>query len=244
VSTIVTDCRRPGVRSESRGRVFAVLAVAASCLLLAGCNILGPAYAILAGPPKQDARYVLPEDRVTVVFVDDPNEVLQLRKRALLRRIGERSTDVILQEKELVARMIRPADPLALAASADRAQALLPVAEIGSRVGAEVLIYVEMLALQEFVNGEPRPTASARVQVLDIEARTVLWPTADIDSEERGLVTAALPPVDPQVLGTMDGKVRVYEALADLLGENIAKLFYKHEIRAIGENLGAERSPF
>lgn len=230
---------RPGVSLHARVRrhLVAVIACALAAGLLSSCNIVGPAYAVLAGPPKRDARYVLPEDRVAVVFVDDTREVLRLRKRALLRRIGESSTEIILQEKELVARMIRPSDPLALAASADRAGELLPVAEIGRRVGAEVMIYVELTGFREVSNGEPRPNAAALVKVLDLEKGTILWPTPGPDQSESGAVTAALPPVDPQAFSTTSGRISVYEALADALGEQIAKVFYKHEIRELGRNL-------
>ena len=44
--------------------------------MMAGCNILGPAYVFLAGPPKIPAEYDLDRLRTVAVVIDDPDSIV------------------------------------------------------------------------------------------------------------------------------------------------------------------------
>ncbi len=86
--------------------VITLALVAAVGAALGSCNILGPAAYLIGGQDKVDAQYAL-SDRPTVVFVDDPENILS--SRSLRRLIGDKVSQELMVRK-LVTTTISPAD--------------------------------------------------------------------------------------------------------------------------------------
>jgi hypothetical protein len=216
-------------------RLVAAFILLVATILGAGCNIVGPAAAVLSGPPQRDAEYILP-DVPTVVFVDDRGNTIGSNARTLRKEIADKvSAD--LMEKKVLATTILPRDAMGVVAAHDREGDLLPIDAIGREVGADQVIYVEMIAFQGSSDGmSPQPYAACRVRVIDVNARQRLFPDDEAVSASRAL-DVTMRPLDPAAYRTSSSRLKVSRALADLLGERIAKLFYKHEIKELGGQL-------
>lgn len=209
----------------------AALAAAAA----GGCNILGPAFTILHGPPKIPPQYV-PQDRPAVVFVDDRANVLKLSAAAIRKEIGESATTELLRQK-VFTRMIDAGDAIAYSRAQDRHAKLVPIDVLGREVGAELLIYVELSLFAETPDGvTPRPVASASVKVYDVVNRERLFPDPD-EGSGGATVNANLGEYDPQLLNSQATRMQLHRALAVELGVSISKLFYEHQVYEFGDRL-------
>ena len=216
-----------------RARTIAALVLTA---LAAACNIVTPAAYIIEGPPSNDAQYTLP-DRKVVVFVDDRKNMLS---RTQLRTIiGDKVSGDLLAQK-LVPDAVASRDALAVARRDESAGKPLTTAEIGEKVGAEVVIYVRMLTFNiAEPGGAPRPNATAQVRVIDATNRTRLFPS---DPEDLGVeVPSTMREVSLDLYNTTTGRRSVEEQLATNLGDRIAKLFYKHEKNELGKGIGVRK---
>ena len=214
-------------------RIIAALVLAA---LAGACNIITPAAYIIEGPPSNDAQYTLP-DRKVVVFVDDRKNLLS---RTQLRTvIGDKVSSDLLA-KELVPDAIASRDALAVARRDESAGKTISTAEIGEKVGAEIVIYVRVLAFNlSEPGGNPRPNALARVRVIDATNRARLFPT---DVEDPGVeVESDMREVSLDLYNTTSGKRSIEELLATNLGDRIGKLFYKHEKKELGKGVGVRK---
>ena len=137
-------------------------------LALAGCNIVAPIAVVFEGPQMTPPEYVL-QDRATVVFVDDHNTVIGYNVDSVRRSIADTITSRLLEEKVL-ARMIRPQDAMLLSASSDRHDNLLSIEDIGRKVGADQVIYLNMHAFTGSVDGvQARPIGVCLVKVIDVQ---------------------------------------------------------------------------
>jgi len=212
----------------------------ACALTLWSCNIVGPAAWLVAGPAQAEAEYVLP-DRPTVVFVDDRRNVIPSQGRALRQRIAEKISQEIMVN-ELVTTTISPRDAMAVASKSDRYGELLAIDAIGKGVGAEQIIFVEMEGFTPTPDGvTPRPIAFCHVRVIDVPQRTRVYPAeGEQNSAASRPVQASLSEIDPALLHSPSSRLVVYQDLADELGSEIAKLFYKHEIKEIGAGLDGQ----
>lgn len=201
------------------------------------CNILGAGAFIVAGPPKRDAAYVLPKDRPTVVVVDDRRNVVN--PTPLRKEIADQVAQELL-DRELVATVIDPRDAMAAMAREDRYNEPMAMDEIGRAVGADVVIYIDMLRFTNTPDGQtPRPVANGAVRVIDVVNRTRLFPAGDGDADGRP-VQAMLNELDPSVFRTRSSSNKVYRQLAETFGREVAKLFYRHEARELGGNLNRQ----
>lgn len=202
---------------------------------LGSCNILGPAAYLAMGQAKMPPMYVL-EDRPTAIFVDDRNNAIPINSSRTRRTIA----DTISQELmglQLVTKVIRPADAMALVRSQDREGQLLSMQAIGEAVGAEQLIYVEILSFRGSPdNVTPQPSAACRVKVIDVVNHTRLFPAPDA---ERGWQDVAVksPAVSPELYQSTQGRRQIEQMLATLLGDQVTKLFYEHIPDEIGTRL-------
>ena len=209
------------------------LFVLATILVSSGCNIVGPAAYIIEGPPKVEAAHVL-ADVPTVVYIDDRMNVVN---PISLRRIIADKTSEVLMVKKALTTTISPQDAMSLAAKRERNSDILSMEEIGKMVGAKQVIYVEMLNFQRSPDGNlPRPYAFCRVRVIDVENRMRVFPGPESQENSRG-VQAMTREVDPETFRNSTTRLKLYEELAVRLGDEIAKLFYKHEARELGGNL-------
>jgi hypothetical protein len=201
----------------------------------AGCNIVAPAYFLLHGPPKTPAAYEL-EDRPTIVFVDDRNNAIP-RNSATLRRSIADHTSEDLMTREILTTTIRPQDAISLARQSDRFDEVMSIEELGRAVGAEQVIYVQMLAFTETVDGAtPRPAAACEVKVIDVVNRYRLFPP-DGGDESGFMVQVTMGTLNTEAYQSASSRLQIHQALAIKTGDEVAKLFYDHETTELGGNL-------
>jgi hypothetical protein len=212
------------------------VALVGAALGSAGCNIVTPIAAVASGPPQKDAEYAL-ADRPTVVFVEDRSNTLG--KSSLRRVIGEKTSEKLMVQK-IVAQTISPQDALALARRETHDQPLA-MDEIGRAVGADQVVYVEMLAFRLTPDGfTPRPGAACRIKVIDVPNRVRLFPAEGALSDWRTL-EVGMGDMPPSMYRDASARRELEEMLAAEVGEQVAKLFYKHTPREVGERLDPAR---
>lgn len=209
---------------------------AATLLAAVACNIITPAAYIIEGPASNDAQYTLP-DRKVVVFVDDRKSVLS--RTQLRTSIGDKVASDLLAKK-LVPDAIASREAVAVARREESVGKPLSTAEIGEKVGADVVIYVRMLSFELSEPGNnPRPNAVALVRVIDAANRARLFPS---DAEAPGAeVRSTMNEVSMDLYNSSSGRRTIEDLLATNLGDRIAKLFYKHEKNELGKGMGVRR---
>ena len=187
------------------------------------------------GQPKQPALYEI-QDRSTVVFVDDRNNAIPLNASRVRRAIADHVSTQLMTEG-ILTETISSRDAMALAQQRDREGNLLSMEAIGESVGAQQIIYIEMMGFRGSPDGStPRPTGSCRVKVIDVGNRTRLFPPAA--SEKAWMEISVLsPPISMQLYDTSNGRRQVQQILAALIGDRVAKLFYAHVPDEIGTRL-------
>ncbi len=219
-----------------RGRriLFAGL-LAMFCGWLIGCNIGVPLLYLVDGPPKTDAAFK-PADVPTVVFVDDRGNVMS--RVALRSVIGDAVASELMANKVLK-KTISTKDAVGYARSRESKSELLPIDAIGKAVSADQVIYVEMTS---FTIGDPNsdstPRAACQVRVVDVVNRQRTFPPGDDEDAKSYPVSVQLRPIDPEMYRSSTSFRGLEEQLAAELSDAIAKLFYKHETRETGKNLG------
>lgn len=219
--------------------VITLALVAAVGAALGSCNIVGPAAYLIGGQPKVDAQYAL-SDRPTVVFVDDPENILP--NRSLRRLIGDRVAQELMVKK-LVSITISSADAMAVAGRESYGKPLA-IEEIGRAVGAEQVVFVNMTS---FVlspdNITPRPSGACLVKVIDVTTRERLFPTADggFRGSSGYPVQVAMRQVSLERYRTTSSRRGIREQLANEIADQITKVFYRHVPRELGRNLNPPR---
>jgi hypothetical protein len=221
-------CRRAGA-------VAACLVLGAVLLVgmfAGGCNYLIPAAYLIEGPPKEPARYELPR-RKTVVYVDDRTN--RMTRAALRAAVGEEVGTLILQQA-LVPEVVSTKDAVAYARRADSSDKQVSIRRIGEAVGAEQVIYIDIDEYRISADGAtPRPAAIVNVKVIDVGSGARLWPDGT-DTGERMVVRTREQSLE--LYNSSAGRRRVEDALAKQVAEDVSKLFYEHEKRELGGNLG------
>lgn len=213
------------VRSNSLARAAIVALVGVLLPVLGGCNILGPAGYFLLGPEKQDAAYELDPEKATVVFVDDSASIVP--DRTSRRRIGQATEKVLLDQAE-VKRVISSDSALAVV-SREKFGQPLGVSEVGKAVGADVVVYCLITAFTISPDGVTyQPTATALVRIVDVNTKERIWPLGDETARQVVVQRNEQQGAPPNNLGQ---RAEAERRLATHLGEEIGKLFYKHEIQ-------------
>ncbi|MHC4100551.1 MAG: hypothetical protein ACYSW1_06670 [Planctomycetota bacterium] len=100
---------------------------AVACVLMASCNILSPAAYLAFGQSKAPALYE-PEDRPTVVFVDDRNNAIPMNATRIRREIADK-VSTGLMEQEVITDMISSRDAMVMARNRDREGHLMSIDE-------------------------------------------------------------------------------------------------------------------
>ncbi len=202
-------------------------------MLLSGCNIIAPLAILLAPDPKVEAAYKL-EDRPPVVFVDDRNGLVS--PTTLRRLVADRiSQDLML--KKVITRTISPRDAEAVARQRDSHNSMLPIDAIGRAVGAEQVIYVEIIEFTDRIDRyTPRPKGACRVRVLDVTNRVRLFPPPDA-AEASQTVEIYIEEIQAELYNSRATRSKIGESLANQLGDMTAKLFYKYNGSKLGKNL-------
>jgi hypothetical protein len=201
------------------------IALATALAVMSNCNIITPIAVIAEGPPTIDAEYKLP-DRTTVVFVDDRRNILA--DFAIRRYIGDKVSEHLLGAR-VVTDAISTGDALSVAGK-EQAGALMPIEQIGKEVGAAQIIYIELLKFSlEAPNGQPTAIAELQVKVTDVENHARMFPGTSEADDPRYMIVS-LPP--DQAFQPMLGRSARREAeytLAEMVADQVAKLFYEHE---------------
>lgn len=194
-------------------------------VLLAGCNVVGPAYMLIAGPGEVEAAYKLDPKRKTVIFVDDPaNKIAQRRIRS---QIGSIAQDVLLEKKlVLEGNMIDTRAALA-AATQGRGDEPIAVTEIGEAVGAEIVVYV--LVTRFGLSGDGvdfAPSSEIEVKIFDATTHSRLWPPAGQPGHRAQFADTGGNRTMPR---TRTDSLRAQSDLAQLTGYGLAQMFYDVE---------------
>ena len=205
-------------------------ALLAASAALTGCNIAVPVFFAVQGPPKLPGAFEPDAGRTTVLLIDDPRN--KVPRRELRLNIGQVADENLLRHKVFPAGMLISSKS-ALAASRGSEQGpKLSVVDIGRRVGAQVVIYVEVTDWTLVSNGEGiSPQAAVSIRVLDPLSNERLFPA------EGGLtVVASLP---PEAESKQPNRGVLERALAKELGTAISEAFFDHERRQMQSNRGA-----
>ncbi|MHC4909436.1 MAG: hypothetical protein ACYTF9_06930 [Planctomycetota bacterium] len=215
--------------------LFLSAALLLVAMAIAGCNILGPAFFILHGPPRTPAMYEL-EDRKTLVFIDDRNSTIPLNKDSIRRTIGQVTSENLMTKKVLT-ETVRPEDAIALSRANDRFNETMAIDEIGRQVGADQVIYVNMVGFELTPDGvTPNPGAAAYIKVIDVTNTKRLFPGPSA-SDLGHPVSTSMGAISAEVVKSRSGQAKAYDALAKYFAVEIAKVFYEHETTELGSRL-------
>lgn len=206
-------------------RIGAWLLLAMAPVLAApGCNIGVPALYVLHGPPKIQAVTKLDESRRTVIFIDDPMNIIP--RRALRTQIAQAAERRILEEKLVQQNLLVSSVSILRAASADSADDPASVVDLGRQVGAEVVIYVQMT--QWTLARTPThlsPTAGATVKIFDTVENKRIWP-----DDAAGFPFGTEMPDRTEQTSLSPAERNQWERnLAEDFGITLAQLFYTRE---------------
>jgi hypothetical protein len=209
--------------------ILVTLAAAAS-----GCNYAAPAAWLLQGPAKKVAEYTLPKDRKTVVFVDDRKSVVS---RLQLRSQLADDVSMALRDEGLVTNIQSGRELIAYVRRNETSTRRVSIEELGAAAGAEVVVYVEMQAFDLTPDGAtPKPTATARVKVVDVKAKERLFPTAGGDNGGFE-VTVDMDAFSADAYRTSASRRRMEDALEKKLADHLAKVFYEHDPNGFGKGV-------
>jgi len=204
--------------------------------LLSACNYVAGAAYLVAGQDKKPAEYELP-DRPTLVFIDD--RVPVIKRKVLCATIGERVSTDLMMEK-VVTKTISPADAIALAKQRDKHGNLLPIESIGQTVGAEQVIYVQILGFSLSPDSvTPKPAAMCSVRVIDVVSKTRVFPGIESNQPDR-IVQVTTGDASAQMYASEPDRRKLEDALAEKLGSEIGRLFYKHIPNEVGSKVNSQ----
>lgn len=217
---------RHRLSSEACAVVIAVVMTS-----LAGCQATSPILDPLFGNPGVEALYE-PTNVKTLIFVDDPSQRLPNVPMAGL--IADRTArDLVANEAITDIVEPRKLDQLRLNQPGFHTWA---IDRVGRTLGAKQVIYV---LVDSFVtatvadHGElARPVASVRVKVIDVASGRRVWPDSP-DGHVLGVKFYYKQAID----GERGTRQLLDRRLADRVGEDLAKLFYDHKPRDMGEPL-------
>lgn len=187
----------------------------------AGCVAAGYLAHVASGPPKVVALYT-PTTRPTAVLVDSRGQ------RGVDSALRDQLASLLsaeLEENKVVPVVpfhriydLRHADP--------RTFRTLTVHDIGRKVGAEQVVYVELVE-SDFVPTSAgmllKGSLTAAVRVVDVPTGEVLWPT----NLSEGHLVSVETPFQERRAASPD---LVREAVCRLMADRIARLFYTYRV--------------
>lgn len=215
-------------------RQFVIIALAFAASTMSSCNLLVPLVVILAPDPEVKAVFELP-DRPTVVFVDDRKNLVT---PTTLRRVIANRVSRDLMLKKVLTTTIESVDAMVIARQNDTDEYVMPMDAIGRAVGAELIIYVEMLDFRERPDPyTPKPRGVCSVRVIDVVNHIRLFPPADAEGSSHPL-EVIMDAVNPEQFASRASRNQVALALAEQIGMETARLFYTYTDSRLGKNLG------
>lgn len=212
---------------SNRSRRLAGVALAALALSLGGCKAAVWLAAMIAPPPKVKPLYEPPKDKRVLVLVDDlrqPVSYVEI-KRMLSESVGKELV------KNKLARDTVPYENYMRYISGRNDADRLGVANIGRSLNADLVLVVEITEFR--LKDDPavpiwhgKLATSVRWvdpnQTKESDAR--LWPRDTLSGHPVEPSTTPMGQENSLLEGTA-----VAQRLADLMGDEIAKLFYEHD---------------
>lgn len=221
----------PRRTTRARGRLAAFVCAAPLLLTPGACNIVAPVAYLAGGPPKKPAQHELDEDRPTVIFVDDRSNAAP--RRSLRTSIGQEAESVLIEQGVVEQEKMIASSSTIRVALQERFGEPRSIDAIGEAVGAEVVIYVELVSWAMASDGALSPQGRINVKVLDVLNDARLWPAGP----DGRTITIQLPPITggaPQNRAELNA---MEERLARRIGLEVARLFFAHEPDALSGRL-------
>ena len=206
-------------------RVLGLLAAGCAPLFIAGCNIVGPAVVLIHGPEKADAEFELDPKRATIVFIDD--RANRMDRRSLRQTIATVCTERLLKEDK-VETMLDPKAAL-VRVSGEPTGEPTDLVTLGKSLGAEVIVYATVDGFTLSPDGVTfQPSAQFRIKVIDcVKTPSRIWP-----EEPNGFpLTVTTPQKQGEAPKNGTQYNQAQDRLAQACGEDLAKVFYKHQIK-------------
>jgi hypothetical protein len=219
---------------RSRIDVLAAGWLALALPFVTGCNIVGPLGYLASGPDKAPAQYELPEQRPTIVFIDDRGSVLPTR--TMRRTVAKAAERVMLDSGAVPKGDILSSDAIAGVQVSERFSRPRSIAEVGREVRAEVVVYATIDQFTLSGDGVSyAPVAGARVKVIDAKDDKRLWP----ESPTEWTPLSVTVPTTQTTLPTRSAdRDLVQQQLAERLGVALGQLFVKHAAREANPRIG------
>lgn len=220
--------------------LIAAAALSATAIL-ASCNIVTPVAYAIDGPGQIDAEYTL-QDKKTVVFVDDPRNILP--RTALRTAIGD-AVSFDLMQRELLTSTVATRDAIAIsrAQNGSTTSKLMSIEAIARALDASQVIHIQPTIFDLAGRSDSqglRPTATVRVKVIDVDTRTRVYPGPAVLPEGREL-TSTIRESNTGALQSRAARTQIEDELARKIAVEVARLFYKHDRIDLGENLGTRK---
>ncbi len=202
-------------------------------LLQAGCEF--PFFLADALVPSMTRPEYPLEPAHTVILVDDLQN--QLGNPQLAAQIAQRIGYDLVKGKGLKEEFLVPQREVhRLRAQLGEEFVRTPVDRVGREVGARQVIHVDIIsATLEVEPSVLLPSVTASVKVIDAQASKRVYPPADsttnlpgMTTSQRGRVVNVQLSYHIQRESGNGDQTLLMQKLADALGQDIAKLFYRH----------------
>lgn len=201
---------------------WAVIGLSLTLLTAAvGCQAVAAAAIVFQPPPKSEARYI-PTTRPMVVFVDSE------RQAGNAGTIRDTMAALIVDElREHKAGDVLDVDRLYnLRLAKAKAFRTMKVDEVGKQVGAEQVLFVDLVNAEVIVNSGGqliKGKAQAFVRVVDVPTGQTLWPT---NLNEGWPVSVE----SPYRSGNESSADSMKEEMVRAMSGAVAKLFYTYDL--------------
>ena len=200
------------------------ITVLMAALLAGGCQVLPWMVASFSPPKKVAAVYQLPKDQKVLVLVENKPglQTQDMVKYELADRISKK----LVEHK--IALSTVSSEQVQLLSSTQPGFRSLPISEVGKKLGADLVVYVQVdnVSLKDNASESLwHGRLAASVWVVEVKEQKRLWPT---DLPEGMGYSAA--PVD---LKSADNPSTVYadtviRDLTEKMSDNVSKLFYEY----------------
>jgi len=220
--------------ASARAIAATVFAAGACCAAVAlwGCNIVGPIAYTIGGPPKTDAAHELDPSASLVVFVDD--RASRAPRRSLRSVLAKKIEQTLIEKQIVAADRLFPNAAATRAAQGETYDAPVSIAEVGRRVGADLILYVEMTGWGLTADGVSlAPQATAEVKVIEAATGDRVFPEGG-----KGVPVSAKLQQGGVTPSSPAARAQLEQSLAQALGAQIAKLFFEHEKDTLSGRLG------
>ena len=180
----------------------------------------------------------IPEDRPTLILVDDPSG--QLGDPGLANMIaGQIGHQLVKEEVIGLANVVSPHKLYDLAAEMGSEYVRTPVDQIGQRLGARqvIYVYIQSVSLSE-QPGLFRPTAVVRVKLIDVTEGRQLFPEVpgDLGSSETEFHNIHVVMYYRGAEDFGHGVVQtIRKKLADRISRDVSRLFFEYLPRQPGD---------